>query len=195
MYSLQSLLNYCKCSWRVVEYFCGLSANLQIWSIINFFFFNEKPIFSICCCFSVAKSCLTHCDLMNCSMPGFCLHHYLHEFPQIHVHWISDVIQPAHPLSPLSPLALNLSQHQGLFEWVSSLALCIRCPNIGASTSVLPMNIQGLFPLGLTGLISLLSKGFSRVFSSTTIWKHQFFHIQPSSWSNSHMHTWLLRKP
>ena len=67
--------------------------------------------------------------------------------------------------------------------------------SVGASVSVLPMNIQGWFPLGLTGLISLLSKGLSRVFSSTTIQKHQFFHIQPSLWSNFHIHTWLLEKP
>ena len=60
---------------------------------------------------------------------------------------------------------------------------------IGASASLLPMNIQGWFPFGLTGLISLLSKDFSRVFSSTTVWKHQFFSVQPSLWSNSHIHT------
>ena len=67
--------------------------------------------------------------------------------------------------------------------------------SIGASASVLPMNIQGWFPLGLTGLISLLSKGLSRIFSSTTIWKHQFFSAQPFLWSNSHMRTLLLEKP
>ena len=69
--------------------------------------------------------------------------------------------------------------------------------SIGASTSasVLPMNIQYLFPSGLTALISLLSKGPSRVFSYTTIQMHQSFSIQPSSWSNSHIHTWLLEKP
>ena len=64
-----------------------------------------------------------------------------------------------------------------------------------ASASVLPMNIQDWFPLGLTGLISLLSKGLSRVFSSSTIQKHQFLSAQPSLWSNSHVHTWLLEKP
>ena len=65
--------------------------------------------------------------------------------------------------------------------------------SIGASASapVLLMNIQDWFPLGLTGLISLLSKRHSRVFSSTTVWKHQFFGAQPSLWSNSHIHTWL----
>ena len=64
-----------------------------------------------------------------------------------------------------------------------------------ASASVLPMNIHSWFPLRLTGLISLLSKRLSRVFSSTTIWKHQFFGTQPSLWSKSHICTWLLQKP
>ena len=64
-----------------------------------------------------------------------------------------------------------------------------------ASTSVLPMNIQGWFPLGMTSLISLLSKGLSRVFSNTKIQKHQFFSAQPSLWSSSHIQTWLLEKP
>ena len=69
--------------------------------------------------------------------------------------------------------------------------------SIGASAlaPVLPMNIQGWFPLGLTGLISLQSKGISRVFSNTTVQKHQFFGTQPSLWSNSHIYTWLLEKP
>ena len=64
-----------------------------------------------------------------------------------------------------------------------------------ASALVLPMNIQGWFPLGLIGLMSLLAKGLSRVFSSTTVGKHQFFGAQPSLWSSSHIHTWLLEKP
>ena len=63
-----------------------------------------------------------------------------------------------------------------------------------ASASIIPVNIQGWFPLGLTGFISLQSKGLSRVFSSSTIWK-QFFGAQPSLWSNSHIYTWLLEKP
>ena len=64
-----------------------------------------------------------------------------------------------------------------------------------ASASVLPMNIHDWFPLGLTGLLSLQSKGLSKVFSNTTVRKHQFFSSQPSLWSNSHIHTWLLEKP
>ena len=67
--------------------------------------------------------------------------------------------------------------------------------SVGTSASVLPVNIQEWFPLGLTGLISLLSKQLSRVFSKTTVQKHQFFSAQPSLWSNSHIHTWLLEKP
>ena len=66
---------------------------------------------------------------------------------------------------------------------------------VPASVSVLPMNIQDWFPLGLTGLISLQFKGLSRVFSKTTVQKHQFFDTRPSLWSNSHIHKWLLEKP
>ena len=67
--------------------------------------------------------------------------------------------------------------------------------SIAASVSVLPIHIQGWFPLGLSGLISLQSREFSRVFSNTTIWKHLFFSTHPSIWSNSHIHTWLLENP
>ena len=66
---------------------------------------------------------------------------------------------------------------------------------VSASTSVLPMNTQDWSPLGWTGWISLQSKGLSRVFSNTTVQKHQFLGIQLSLWSNSHIHTWLLEKP
>ena len=128
------------------------------------------------------------CDPMDCGMPGLPLHHQLAEFTQTHVHWVSDAIQPSSPLSSPSPLALNLSQHQGqLFTSGGQ--------SIGVSASVFPMNIQRWFPLGWTGCISLLSKGLSGVFSSTTVWKHQFFGTQPPLWSSSHSHTWPLEKP
>ena len=143
------------------------------------------PVISSChCCCSVAKLCLTLCDLMECSTPGFLVLHYLLEFAQTHVHWVDDTIQLSHSPSSPSP-ALNLSQLQDLSQRVSA----------STSASVLLMNIQGWFPLGLTGLISLQSKGFSRIFSRTTIWKHQFFGSQPSSRSNSHIRTWLMEKP
>ena len=72
------------------------------------------------CCL-VAKLCPTVCDLMNCNTPGLPILHCLPEFAQTQVHWVGDAIQPSYPLSPPSPPALNLSQHQGLFQWISSL--------------------------------------------------------------------------
>ena len=70
---------------------------------------------------SSSNSCLTLCTPMDCSLPGSSVFHYLPKFAQIHVHWVSDAIQPSHPLSSPSPPAFNLPQHQGLFQWVSSL--------------------------------------------------------------------------
>ena len=70
---------------------------------------------------SFTQSCLILCDLMDCSMPGLPVHHQLPEFMQTHVHQVGDAIQPSHPLLSPSPPAFNLSQHQGLFQWVSSL--------------------------------------------------------------------------
>ena len=143
---------------------------------------------------SVPKSCLTLCNPMDCSTSGFSVLRYLPELAQTHVHPVSDAIQPSHPLSPPSPPALNLSQHQSFpMNWL--FASGGQSIGASASASVLPMNSQGWFPLGLTGLLSLQSKGLSRVFSSTTVQKHQFFGIQPSLWSNSHICTWLLEKP
>ena len=101
------------------------------------------------------------------------------EFTQTHVHRVNDAIQPFLPLSSPSPLAFNLSQHKGLFQWVSSLHQVAKVLEF-SSVSVLPMNIQDWFPLGWTGWISLQSKELSRVFSNTTVQKHQFFDAQLS---------------
>ena len=73
------------------------------------------------CYFWATKSCLTLCDPMDCSTPGFPVLHYLLEFARIHSHWVGDAIQLSHPLSPPSPPALNVPQHQGLFQWVGSV--------------------------------------------------------------------------
>ena len=73
-----------------------------------------------CCYYSVAQLCLTLCDPVNCCTPGFPVHHQLPEFTQTHLHWVTDAIQPSRPLASLSPPAFNLSQHQGLFQWVGS---------------------------------------------------------------------------
>ena len=132
---------------------------------------------------SVAQSCPTLCDPMDCT-PRFPVLHQRLELVQTHVHSVSDIIQPFHPLSSLSPPTFNLSQHQGLFQWVASGGQSI---GASVSTSVLPMNIQDSFPLGWTGWISLKPKGLSRIFSNTTVEKHQFFSTQLSLWSNSYM--------
>ena len=108
---------------------------------------------------SVTWSCLTLCHSMNHSTPGLSVHHQFPESTQTHVYWVSDSIQPSHPLSSPSPPALNLSQHQGLFQWVSSFVSGGQSIRVSASTSVLPMNTQDWSPLGWTGWISLQSKG------------------------------------
>ena len=113
----------------------------------------------------------------------FLVLHYLMELVQTHIQWISDVIQPSRPpTSPSSPV-FNLPQHQS-FPMSQLFTSCGQSIGVSALVSLLPMNIQSWFPLGLTGLISLHSKRLSRVFSSTTIWKHQFFSTQLSLWSN-----------
>ena len=114
------------------------------------------------------------------------------ELTQTHVHWVSDIIQPSHPQSSPSPPAFSLSQHQGLFQWVSS-------SHQGAKVLEFQLQHQSFQWTPRTNLldgwISLLSKGLSRVFSNTTVRKHQFFSAQSSSQSNSHIHAWLLEKP
>ena len=115
------------------------------------------------------------CDPVDCSTPHFPVLYYF-SWSLLKLMSIESVM-PSHPLLTPSP-ALSLSQHQGLFQWVTSSHQVAKVLEISAS--VLPMNIQDWLPLGLTDLISLLSKGLSKVFSSTTIWKCQFFSTQPS---------------
>ena len=147
-----------------------------------------------CCCCSVTKPCPSLCNPMGFSKQGFPILHYLPEFAQSHVICVSDAIQPSYPLSPPFPLALNLPPPSGSFPINRLFAWGGQSNEASASASVFPVNIQDWFPLRLTGLISLLSKGLSRIFSSPAIWKHQFFSTQPSLWSSSHIHTWLLEK-
>ena len=99
---------------------------------------------------SVTQLCPTLCDCMDCSTPGFPVHHQLPKLTQTHVHKVGDAIEPSHPLSSPSPPAFNLSQNQGLFQWVSS-SHQVANTEVSASASVLPKNIQDWFPLGWTG--------------------------------------------
>ena len=129
---------------------------------------------------------------MNCTTPGSFVLHYLPKFAQTQVHWVNDAISSS---VTLFSSCLQSFQALGSFPMSQSLASGGQSIGVSASVAILPMNIQGWFPLGLTGLISLLSKGLSRIFSSIPVLKHQSFGTQPSLGSNSHIHTWLLEKP
>ena len=145
----------------------------------------------LCC--SVAKSCLTishglqHTSLLCSSLsPGVCsdscpLSQWCHPTISSSVSLFYSCPQ-SFPVSGSFPMSWYFTS-DGQSTGASALA------------SVLPMNIQAWFPIGFTGLISLVFKGLSRVFSSTTIPKHRFFSTQPSLWTNSHICTWLLEKP
>ena len=131
---------------------------------------------------SVTQSCPILCEPMNRSTPGLPVHHQLLEFTQTHVHWVGDAIQPSHPLSSPSPPALNLSQHQALFQWVSSSHQVAKVLEFQLQHQLKHpglMNTQDWSPLGWTGWISLQSRGLSGVFN-TTVQKHQFFGAQLS---------------
>ena len=143
---------------------------------------------------SVTQSCLTFCNPMDCSMPGFLVHHQLPELVQTHVRWVRDAIQLFHPLlSPYLP-AFNRSQHQGLFQWVSSshqVAKYWSC-----SFSISPSNEY-------SGLISFRIDWFDFL-TDQWILKHLLQHHNLKTsifchsaffWSNYHIHTWLLEKP
>ena len=141
---------------------------------------------------SVAQLCPTICNPMDCSTPGFPIHHHLLEFTQS-----CPLSQWCHPTMSFSvvPFSSCLQSFLSSRSFQMSQFFTSGGQSIGASASVLPMNIQDWFPFGWTGLISLKSKGRSRVFSNTTVQKHQFFGAPLSSQSNSNIHTWPLEKP
>ena len=138
-----------------------------------------SSMINACCCYSVAKLCITLCDPMDYSMPGFPVLYYFPEFAQIHVHWWWW----CHPTNSFSvvPFSSHLQSfpESGSFPISQLFTSGDQSIGVSASASVLPMNIQSWFSLELTGLISLQSKELLRVFPSTAIWKHQFFGSQP----------------
>ena len=121
--------------------------------------------------------CPTLCNSMDCSIPGFPVYHQLPEPTQTHVHCVGDGIELSHPVIPYSSCLRSCpaSESFPISQIFTSDGQSI---GVSASASVLPMNIQERYPLGLTGWISLQSKGLSRVFSNTTVQKHQFFSAQ-----------------
>ena len=130
---------------------------------------------------SVTQSCPTLCDPMDCSTPSFLVLHCLLEF-QTHIHRVSDAYHPTISSSvapfPSCPQSFPASGSFPMSQLFTSGGQII---GASASILILPMNIQGWFPLGLTGWISLLSKGLARVFSNTTVQNYQFFGTQLSS--------------
>ena len=143
---------------------------------------------------SITQSCPTLCDPTNCSRLDLPVHHQLPVYSNS-----CPLSQWGHPA--ISSSVIPFSSHLQSFPASGSFQMGLLFTSVGqsigasVSTSVLPMNIHSWFPVGLTGLIILLSKGLSRGFSSTTVWKHQFFCAQPSLWSDAHICTWLLEKP
>ena len=147
---------------------------------------NQRGIYCCCCCFSVAKSCLTHCHTMDCSTPCSSALHYLPEFAQM-----SSLSQWHYPTISSSVVSFSfcLQPFQASGSFPMNQLFASGGQSTGASASVLPMGIQGWFPLGWTSFIPFQYKGFLRVFSNTTIQKHWFFGTHPSLRSNSHSHT------
>ena len=113
---------------------------------------------------------------MDCSTPGFPVHHQLTELAQASAHWVCDAIQPSHPLFSPSLPAFNLSQHQGLYKWINFF--CIRWPKYWRfSFSISPSNeYSGLISFRIDWFDLLQFKALSRVFSNITVQKHQFLH-------------------
>ena len=137
------------------QFFC-IQLSLQSNSHIHLWLHVTETVTSLSLQFnSLTQSCLIICNPMDCSMPVFSVHHQLLDLAQTHVHWVGDAIQPSCPLPSPSPSAL--------FQWVSSSHQVAKVLELQLQPSVLSMNIQDSFPLGLTGLI-LQSMGFSRVF-------------------------------
>ena len=159
-----------------------LSRHTSFWST-----YSDLPSWwlNLSCCCSVAQSCPTLCDPMDYSTPG-----------------LPPCPSPSPRVCP-SSCSLHWWCHPAITFWHPFLLLPSIFPSIRDFSnesyvrirSVCPVNIQGSFPLRLAGLISLLSKGLSGVFSSTTVQRHQFFGVLPSLWSSSHDCTWPLERP
>ena len=196
----------CRGPWRAtVHVVAGVGHNWSNWS------WTHKPlkpvnfIFQVCIWFfnilnipclillslqfsSIAQSCLTLWDPMDYSMPGLPVHHQLRGLLKL---MSTELVMSSNQLILCCHLLLLPSIFPSITVFSNESVPHIRWPKYWSftSTSVLPMNTQDQSPLGWTGWISLQSKGLSRVFSNTTVQKHQFFGTQPSSQSNSHIHT------
>ena len=172
-----------------------------LWIIVHWICKGEIDFSTLCyywsiCCCSVTQLCLALCDPMDGSTPGFpVLHHLLSLLRLMSL----ESVMPSRHLILCHPFSSCSQSFPASGSFPMSYLFASGGQSIGASASasasVLPMSIQDSSPVGWTDWISLQSKGFSRVFSNTMVQKHQFLGAQPSLWSNSHIHTWLLEKP
>ena len=146
-----------------------------------------------CYCFSVTQWCPTLCKPMDCSMTDFPVLYHLPELAQIHVHWVSDVIQPSCPVSSPPAPAFNLSQHQDLFQWVASFYQVAQVLEL----QLQHQSFQWIFRTHFLwdGLVWSPSSPRDSQLLHTTVQKHQFYGSQPSLCSNILIHTCLLEKP
>ena len=154
------------------------SFNSNILIINSLFSFSFLLLFVCCCCSSVTQSCQTICDPMDCSTPGILSFTIPQNLPKL---MSIELVMPSNNLVLCCPLLLP-SIFSSIRVFSNETALCIKWPSIGvsASASVLPMDIQDWFPLGLTGLIFLQSKELSRIFSNIAVQKHQLISAQLS---------------
>ena len=138
-------------------------------------------------CCSVAESCPTLCCPMKGSTPGFPVLHHLLELAQTHVHWVGDAIQPSHPLLSHLCLLLPPSIFPSIRVFSNVSACLIRWPKYWSFSISLSNEYSGLISFSMDWFDLLAGQGLSRVFSNTTVQKHQFFSTQASLWSNSHI--------
>ena len=155
---------------------CSVNSCNKTWRLAN----AQSVQFS-----SVAQLCPTLCDPMDCNMPGFPVHHQLLELIQTHVHWVSDAIQPSYPLSSPFPPALNLSQHQGLFRWVSSshqvakvLEFQLRHQSFNEYSGLISFRMDWLDLLALQGTLKSLLQHYSS--KASILQRSAFFIVQLS---------------
>ena len=142
----------------------------------------------------VTQSCPTLCDPTDCSIPGLPVHHQFLKLAQTHVDRVGDAIQTISSSVIIYLSRLQSFPASGSFQMSSFFTSGGQSIGVSASASVLTMNTQDWYPLWWTGWISFQSKGLLRVFSNTTVQKHQFFGAQLSLQSNSYIHTWLMEK-
>ena len=179
-------------SWSVIQKFhpnCGLT-HYSLVRTHETILYRVNPNVQFT---SVTQSCLTLCNPMNHSIPGLPVHHQLLEFTHTHVHWVGDAIQPSHPLSSCSPPALNLSQNQGLFKWVSSLHQMAKVLESQLQHSpsnehpaLISFRMDWLDLLAVQGTLKSLLQHHSS--KASILLRSAFFIVQLS-------HPWLLENP